>query len=297
MATRTEFLIHDLKFQRLSDQLPDNVFLMSVKVTLARSNKRDTHMTTATGDPIREKSWPVSFKESEPSPYIPPTRVHLTNPAENPDKGEKAWRFETFVNRMTAGMEALSKQYPGEQERVYLNDVKLVEVPPEYVYREDEDGNKLPADSKAEGYRNIRRSLYDDRAELAIGHFRKRPSITDDHVRDQLGTVVAGEVLQPLRLTDVKLVHAKCHQNAETRRKYFTDGQASQYGDANLAPREIDADSEAYVQKTLHEQFPELAQSDFLDVVRFSGHFSNNERFVPEDAQVLQRVRADGGGS
>lgn len=293
MASRTEYLIHDLKFRELSEQLPENVFPMAVKLTLARAEKRDIHMTTATDDPIRDPSWPVPIKTSEPSPYIKPTTVYLANPARDFDVNQKIWRFEKFVGRMTAAKEAIGNQYPGDDERLYLNEVRVCEIPPEYAYREDDDGNTVRDGANGVGRRAIDRAIYDDRAEMYIGHFKKRPSITDEHVREQLGERAPGDVLQPLRLTDVERVYAKNHRNANTCRKYFSKGQAEKYNVPNLAPREYDAENEAYTQQALHEHFPELTESDFLDVVKFDGHYSTDERFVPEDARVLERVRGE----
>lgn len=293
MATRTEFLIHDLKFRELSEQLPVNVFPMSVKLTLARTEKRDVHMTTATDEPIRERAWPVPVKTSEPSPYINPTTVHIANPARDFDVSQKIWRFEEFVHRMTAAKEAIANQYPGDDERLYLNAIKVCEIPPEYAYLEDEDGNKISDDEGVVGFgqRAIDRAIYDDRAEMYIGHFTKRPTIADENVREQLGERAPGDVLQPLRLKRVKRVYAKNHRNANTCRKYFSKGQAEKYQVPNLAPREFDADTEAYTQTALREHFSALVESPFLDVVRFDGHYSTDERFVPENARVLERVR------
>ena len=291
MATRTEFLIHDLKFRELSEQLPTNVFPMSVKLTLARTEKRDIHMTTATDEPIRERSWPVPVKTSEPSPYIKPTAVFIANPARDFDVNSKIWRFEEFVNRMTAAKEAIANQYPGDDERLYLNAVRVVEIPSEYAYLEDDNGNKIRDGTNGVGNRAIDRSIYDDRTEMYIGHFTKRPSINDEHVREQLGERAPGDVLQPLRLKSVERVYAKNHRNANTCRKYFSEGQANSYQVPNLAPRDFDADSEAYTQQALREHFPKLVDSPFLDVVRFDGHYSTDERFVPENARVLERVR------
>jgi hypothetical protein len=291
MASRTEFLIHDLKFRELSDQLPTNVFVMSIRVTLARTQKRDVHLLTPDDDPIRPPAFPVPVNVSREAPYIDRVKSCIANPAKDFKIDKKLWRFETYVNRMTAEKEAIASEFPGEDERIYLNGVELVEVPAEYAYREDETGDELPFDSK-QGFRSVRSDLYDDRAEIYIGRFDKRPSITDEHVRDQLGERAPGDVMQPLRLDSVKRAYAKNHRDANTTKKYFTEGQARQYNDESLAPRGWDADSEVYTQRTFDSQFTRLAQSEFYDPVRFDGHYNTRDLFVPEEATILRRPSA-----
>lgn len=285
---RVEILVHDIKVKDLRSQLtehiPDNVFPVKVSVELTRSQVDDQ-----TFKRMRPPAYPVKVKESRHQPYIPPKTVYFENPAMFPKQDATAWTLEDFADKMGEVITELGRESLSASDRLYLTDVELVEIPEVYAVE------------GADGTRSWDKSLYEDRAEMTIGTFDKRPTISDDAVRRQLGDSAPGEVIQPLRLTRVREVNAKEHRGTSdtsainTRRRYFSDGQADQYSDPGLAPTEWDFEDNPDIQRSLgqnaktavREWFPELSQSKFMDVVRFEGEMIDSSTFVEEGVDFL----------
>ena len=279
---RVEILVRNLRVKELANQLPTNVYPVKVGVELTRPHDQDQSFKR-----MRQPEYPVTVRESSHAPYVPPTTVHFQNPYEFPPKGANKWRFEPFAEGLAEIVSEVEKQYPEVSQRLYLNNLVLCEIPEEYAREVD-------------GKRDWDRSLYEDRADFRAGYFKKRPRITDDEIQEELGPRLPGNVIKPLRLTEIKEVNAKEHRGdekttaASTRRKYFTSGQAERYGDNSLAPTKWDLDDQS-IEKAVGQEgaeaaksfFPTLSETDFFGAVEFTGRWVDRETFEEESVRIL----------
>lgn len=282
LEKRVEILVRNLRARELSDQLPTNVFPVKAGIELTRPHEQDTSFKT-----MRQPDYPVTVRESSHAPYIQSTTVWFQNPYIYPPQTKNKWRFEPFAEKLAEIVREIENHYPDASSRLYINKLVLVEIPEEYA---DEVDGKRDWDS----------SLYQDRAEMRAGYFTKRPRITDDEIQEKLGDSLPGNVIKPLRLTEIKEVNAKEHRGTNktsaesTHKKYFTKGQAEQYNDLNLAPNEWNFEDQD-INQALGESgvdameafYPTLSQTPFLDAVEFRGRRVDRETFEEEDVRIL----------
>ena len=278
MPTKREILVRNLRIDRMANQLPDCVFPLQIAVRMDRGQTRDGYFPDLDGNPISTPQYPVAARSPSDEPYIPQTTVWLANPAEFPNSGEKQWTFGEFTNKLASIEQAIETRYPKALDRFYLASLRLVEVPEEYI-EYNNDGSVRGVDS----------SIYTDRERVAIGTFDKRPKIPNEEIRRELGEALPGNVIKPLKLTNLKEVSLKQFRGSNettcdtTRRKYFSERQAEQYSDLQLAPKEWDDP----IWSQITEFFPKLSKSNFIDAVEFEGEYVDSETFVEESVRVL----------
>lgn len=258
--------LKDLALGRIEDEdgpleFPETVFPVKIDIKLARTKAEDETVEDSNGHPIKPKDYPAELRVSAPAPYMPQTTVHFENPVEYPKSGIKWWRFEEFLHQVQKALDRADQFAPTggvPSDRFYFSKMTLCEVPEQYVFRGDD------------GRYNVETDMYEERAEVHIGRFTQRPKITDEEVRDDMGDALPGRVLKPLRLTRIRQCNVKETRGGSealqhTKTRYFTEGQAKQYSNLKLAPRDRDLrDGDSIRWANARKAFPKLAASEFL---------------------------------
>jgi hypothetical protein len=277
---RREVLLGDLHVVSLMEKLPPTVFPVSASITMRRS--------TADDELYRDHSppeYPVSARKPVGA-YIPETTVYFDNPALIANERQKTWRFHEFREQFEAQLDAIPELGADVMDRIYLTDLRVVEIPPSYV-------------SSNGGHRSADPKLYQDEGEMTIGRFSKHTALSASELREELGDDLPGDTNKPLRLQRIEEVTAKPYQGTGTasKRRYYTEGQADQYGAAEKTPKVWLADDmgndldEAYplapaLQK-LEKFFPALTETEFCRPVKFYGRTKTGTSFVANEMTEL----------
>lgn len=280
--TRNEVLVQDLHTENAATQLPKNVFLISLKTGMNRRTDND-EVFVRNGSPVEPPDFPVKVRLPKKVPRMDPRKVYFRNPAEISNQSRKTWEFDNFVEKFREAIRLMKDLDPEVRQRVYLESIRLVEIPKEYV------------EESEQGYHEASKDLYEDRVKMTIGTFGKRPTIQNDEIREQLG--LPGKVIQPLRLTKLKEVNAKEYRGTNntsavsTKRFYFTEGQAEQYNKLNLTPTVYgDGNNAASLElaiQNIGSYMPSLMESQFMHEVEFIGEIVDKETFKVNDANIL----------
>jgi hypothetical protein len=286
---QVEVIVANLHARTAYERLPDCVFPVCATVRLDRRMSKDS-----TYRDIRPPEFPVHAKQSDSTPYIPDQKIHFYNPAEISNQSSKTWEYGEAVKRLNDAVAKVEEGDPQAAERFYLTGITLVEIQEEYV--EYDDGGRAVASA----------DMFTDRAEMNIGYFEKRPTVSNQKVKEKIQSAAPGNVKQPLRLTEIKTVYAKEHRGDDdttaesTKRRYFTDGQAEQYNDLSLTPatyRLLDdvepSERDKYrplspALDRVNTFFPNLLNaSEFMHRIKFYGHLNDRSHFVEQDAVIL----------
>lgn len=292
MVELNEVLISDIHAAALTGDLPDGVYPVSVSVRLDRATTDDR-----TDKDLRPPEFPAPVKHPVgTAPYIPQTTVWLENPALVDNRGDKVWDHDEFSEKMDEEIERIRNKGHGARDRFYLTRARFVEVLDKSYLKEGEDGRLRPSPE-----------FYEDHGEMSIAYFDKRPTITNDEVREKLKRegVISGQIKQPLRLTKYKRVRAKEHNPSVSTRRYFTGGQAENLPGVEASdvrprvykhPDEItdhdDSRHDVVVQRLqvgldeIGSHFPTLAASDLWVNVTFIGEYNTTDEFVEDDVVI-----------
>jgi hypothetical protein len=273
--TRSAIMLRDLKLDTLVEQLPNEVFVIDVGVTMARSQARDTFVMDHDGRAVQPPSYPIPLKSSGTMPYVGDKRVYIRNPVEGPRGGQESYLFEEFVKQLQTIKDLAEELDRSAAQRMYVSDLRLCEVPSEYA----RSGTGWDAGITSEGV--------EENVPVTIGQFEKQQKVSDA-VQEQLGESTPGRVIIPMTLTDATIVHMKPTKHGDCRRFYFREKQAKKNGSPDLAPQQPRTLTWTFVD----DQFPELVESELIANVEFDGHTENTERFIEEDARIVE----SGGG-
>jgi hypothetical protein len=268
--TRSEIMLRDLKLDTLVEQLPSEVFVIDVGVTMARSQARDTFVMDNNGRAVQPPSYPIPLKSSGTMPYVGDKRVYIRNPVEGPRGGQESYLFEEFVKQLQTVKDLAEELDRSAAQRMYVSDLRLCEVPSEYV----RNGDGWDAGITSEGV--------EENIPVTIGQFEKQQKVSDA-VQGQLGESTPGQVIIPMTLTDATIVHMKQTKHGDCRRFYYREKQAEKNGSPDLAPQQPRTLTWPFV----GDQFPELVESGLIANIEFDGHTENTERFVEEDARIV----------
>lgn len=275
---RREVLLRDLHITSLMERLPPAVFPVSAAITMRRSTAEDDVYTE-----FAPPEYPVPVRKPVGA-YIPDTTVYFDNPAVVSDERKKTWRYDEFCEQFEAQLEQIDELSSGALDRIYLTELRLVEIPAAYV-------------SSTNGQRSADPSLYQDEATMTIGRFSKYTELAASDVREELGDSLPDDTTKPLRLTQVKEVTAKPYQGTGTgsKRRYYTGGQADSYNSAEKGPRLWAIDEGTSVEQinerlplrpaldSIETFFPALSESEFFRPVKFYGTTETGTSFVAND--------------
>lgn len=270
--TRSAILLQDLKLDTLVEQLPREVFVIDVGVTMARSQARDTFAMDNQGRAIQPPTYPVPLKSSGTMPYIGNKTIYIRNPVEGPRGGQESYLFEEFIKQLQTVKDVAEELDRSAAQRLYVSDLRLCEIPSEYTRR----GDGWDAGITKEGV--------EENIPVTIGQFEKQQKISDA-VQEDLGESTPGRVIIPMTLTDATIVHMKPTKHGDCRRFYFREKQAEKYGEPAFAPRQPRKLTWGFVA----DQFPELVSSGVIVEREFDGYTENTERFIEEDTRIINQ--------
>lgn len=296
-AALTQDVAGELRDGDVGMDLPDGVYPVSVSVRLDRGQRGDD-----TDTELRPPQYPVEVKYPTGSePYIPETTVWLENPAVVDNRGDKVWDNQKFATKLLDEIKKIETKDPDAPSRFYLTGAKFVEILDKSYLVEDRDGRMRPT-----------QEFFEDHGEMSIAHFSKRPSITDEEVRQKLEDegALSGQVKQPLQLTRYDRVWAKPHNRSQSTRRFWTPGQAKNNPGvevANVRPRayklpenitEKDDDDGGWSVSDLNvgldesqTAFPVLSASELWLKVTFIGNYESADRFKEEEV-IIHNGRA-----
>lgn len=269
--TRSEIMLCDLKLDTLVDQLPREVFVIDVGVTMARSQARDTFAMDNQGRAIQPPAYPIPLKSSGTMPYIGNKRVYIRNPVEGPRGGQESYLFEEFVKQLQTVKDVAEELDRSAAQRLYVSDLRLCEAPSEYV----RDGDGWNAGITPEGV--------EENIPVTIAQFEKQQKVSDA-VQEQLGEVTPGRVIIPMTLTKADIVHMK-RGHGDSRRFYYTGGQAEENSKPKLAPKQPTKLTWPFVE----DHLPELVDSGLIANIEFDGYTKTDKQFIEEDARFVNR--------
>lgn len=272
--TLREIVISNLRLRGLAEDLPARVFPVDITIELSRSRAKDNFLSDENGAPISKgKNYPFHVKTPRPKPYIPRTTVRFTNPVECNPGNEKNWEFSAFSELLPEILDRIEDAGTKEAaQRVYITDLRLVEVAEEYTQ---------PRSGGKEGLR-VTPDAYTDNENVGIFSFSKRATVPQEILGKITEDIAPGKVIQPLKLTSVKEVTLKEYQKARPRRKYYRSATKA-HPDAK--PDEFSGDDVTWGLATrLGER---LANSETIVPVEWQGHTEDKETFIMDDATVL----------
>lgn len=269
--TRSEIMLCDLKLESLVEQLPREVFVIDVGVTMARSQARDTIAMDNNGRAMQPPTYPIPLKVSGTMPYVGDKRVYIRNPVEGPRGGQESYLFEEFVKNLQGVKDRAEELDRSAAQRMYVSDLRLCEAPSEYV----RNGDGWDAGITPEGV--------EENIPVTIAQFEKQQKVSDA-VQEQLGESTPGQVIIPMSLTKAEIVHVK-RGHGDARRFYYSETQAEDNSDPTLAPKQPPKLTWAFVE----ERFPELIASGLIANIEFDGHTKTDERFIEESARFVNR--------
>lgn len=269
--TRSEIMLCDLKLNTLVEQLPREVFVIDVGVTMARSQARDTFAMDNQGRAIQPPMYPIPLKSSGTMPYIGNKRVYIRNPVEGPRGGQESYLFEEFVKQLQTVKDVAEELDRSAAQRLYVSDLRLCEAPSEYV----RNGDGWNAGITPEGV--------EENIPVTIAQFEKHQQVSNA-VQEQLGESTPGQVIIPMTLTKAEIVHMK-RGHGDARRFYYSDAQAEENSKPEYTPKQPTKLTWGFVE----QQFPELVASGLIANIEFDGHTETDERFIEESARFVNR--------
>lgn len=277
---RREILLGDLYVTSLMEQLPPTAFPVSARITMRRETADDELYFG-----YKPPEYPVPVRRPVGA-YIPESTVFFENPAEIASEPRKTWKFHEFVESLRKQLSEIEELPVDAEKRIYLQHLTIVEIPPAYVSSED-------------GHRIADPTLHQNEAKMRIGHFNKYSDISISGLREELGDALPDDTTKPLHLTRVDEVTAKPFDGgaAQSKRRYYTKGQAEQVGDLEKTPaiwmftdrleHEQDARPLQTVLPEIGEFFPVLSEQDFFQPVKFYGKTRESQTFVADEMTKL----------
>lgn len=272
--TIREIVISNLRLRELSNDLPPCVFPVDVSIELSRSTAKDNFLSDSDGVPMSHGSnYPFDVKTPRPKPYIPRTTVRFTNPVECAEGGGKNWDFPVFADKLSSILDRIEEAGTKQAaDRVYITNLRLVEIPEEYTQKRD--GSKSGLRPSPEAYKsNIR---------VGICTFSKRATVPKHVRKDLTADIAPGSVIQPMKLTELKEVTVKEYAKARPRRKYYRSPSAA---DGTVGPVVNEEDDVTWELATDYGQ--QLTDSGTVVPVEWKGHREDTETFVMDSAEVL----------
>lgn len=295
-ATLRENLVANLRVAEMAEQLPYAVFPMCVKVKADRTSVDDNWLNvTVNGRSVpasrEENVFPLDIRVTEARPEIPEQRVWFDNPAEFPEAGTRPWPFDRFVECFQIGVNEAMRKDPTFADRIYLSDLRLVEITPERGDAADYINDPTPTEPKTQ-----HSDAFEENIAARIATFNRRPKVNDESVREALGAASPGRVIKPLKLQSITAVRFKQHRGSSmttgrsTRTRYFSAGQAQKPGRTrgyvqNGGDEPFTWDDPDWT--VVAEQMPALAASDYVAEVEFDGVYRTDDTFVEENVRFI----------
>lgn len=297
MVEQNEVLLADIHAAALTGDLPRGVYPVSVTVRLDRAQSADRKIPEL-GPP----EYPAQvLVPTEQSARIPSTTVWVENPALMDTRGSKPWEHREFSAKINDEIEQVRNKWdPDARDRFYITKTRIVEIVDKSWLIEDSEGRWRPESD-----------FFYNHGEMTIATFDKRPTITNEDVREKLKKAgsLSGEVRQPLRLTQYTRAYARPHNPAQSTRRFWTEERAEADPSVeahNVRPRtykipekitEADEDRIGVLElrvglDQVEDHFPALSGSHLWLNVKFFGEIDMSDRFVETDVVV----RPGGGG-
>ena len=276
----------DIRWKEIANSLPDNVFLISLRIFCARSEENDKPWGDWDGT-FR------SFKVMVPSdePYIPYQTIYFYNPLEKkrlPGK-EKTPRgssyqhedmcvAEDFFRDFQDFIRIMEMHFPGVVKRIYIDQLRLCEIPEEYI----REGDSLEE--------RIDRKLYTAGVRVTIGDFGRPTRIATVDARKDVREIIAWEkVLKPCDLTEIMSVVPKPVRKAYWKKHYYTATEASKHGKPDYAPKTISgAKLELMEKDEMRTYFPNLVDMNILKRVKYTGDVVRKEEFLEKGGEIIR---------
>lgn len=276
---RVEALLADMHVTSLVERLPSNVFPVAAGITMRRETADDNVFLD-----YKPPEYPVPIRNPEGA-YIPDTTVYFDNPAEVADSSRKTWKYHEFVDAFREQLNEVQELGATPEDRIYITHLRVVEIPPAYV---TSDGGHPAASPR----------LFQNEGEMTIGYFTKFSELSANEIQETLGDAMPDEMRKPLRLNRIDEVTAKPYDGSGTqsKRRYYTDGQAESAQSLDKVPKIWAAQSSAHGRDTrplsvavqqLNKFFPALSDAEFLIRFKLYGKERSSSIFVADDATAL----------
>lgn len=270
----------DIRWKDVMNELPSTVFPIRVTIQCDRSIKEDQHWGPWDGI---SKSFEV--KQPDSIPYIPRQTIYFFNPVEekrlpgdgNPQTRDSIHQYkdmydaEEFFSDFEEFLNTTEVEYPNVPERIYIQELRLVEIPEGYI-----ENGKIQ-----------RRDLIEEEQRVSIVEFGRPTKISKKKARTEIREILADRCLKPLDLTELLSVVMKRVGKAHVPKRYYTKEKALKHNRPDLVPEAFDeAEIASMPREELEGYLNQLIEEDILKQVIYEGETVERKEFVEQTARI-----------
>ncbi|KXB00767.1 hypothetical protein AKJ40_00660 [candidate division MSBL1 archaeon SCGC-AAA259M10] len=271
----------DIRWKDVMNELPSTVFPIRVSIQCDRSVKDDENWGPWDGV---TKTFEV--RQPDSIPYIPRQTIYFYNPVEEkrlPGEGSPQTRpgshiqykdmceAEAFFEEFEEFLRTVETDYPEVPERIYIQNLKLVEIPEGYI-----ENGKLQ-----------RRDLIEEEQRVSIAEFGRPTKISKKKVRTEIREILADRCLKPLDLTEMLSVVMKPVGKAHVPKRYYTKKKALKHNRPDLQPEIFnEAELENMPREELKGYLEQLIEENILKQVVYEGETVEKKEFVEQTARI-----------
>jgi hypothetical protein len=252
--------LNSLKISDLNRLLPENVYVQSIEISYIRTHERDEYLDL----PINT----FKVRQCAKTVYIPRQTIEFSTPLFTNTSRPVQW--QDFSDDMQMFFELAFQYDPNVEQRTYVGDVALLEIPHDYISGNKWDHSPL----------NEEDPLYDG-VWCKFGYFLRTHRLLGGK---GLGDMLAGCII-PADLSMIELVKTKRANGNLIRNggiiRCFHDNKKMKHV---IDEKEISKNtSEEWVQAT----FPTLYNKNILSIRECEGSWEINKSFRAEACNKL----------